>query len=73
MSMGHAIFRRFAVVRQRTDIGSSHAAAPEESSHAAVGNDPERLERIANYARAGYFNLGYTLDMFHALGEFAPE
>ncbi|MFM0529708.1 hypothetical protein PQR11_32540 [Paraburkholderia strydomiana] len=33
----------------------------------------ERLERIAVYARAGYFNMGYTLDMFHVIGEIAPE
>jgi hypothetical protein len=34
---------------------------------------PERLERIAAYARAGYFNLGYTYEMFHLAAELPPE
>ncbi|GAB7524955.1 hypothetical protein [Paraburkholderia sp. 2C] len=33
----------------------------------------ERLERIAMYARAGYFNMGYTLDMMQAPGEILPD
>jgi hypothetical protein len=33
----------------------------------------ERLERIAMYARAGYFNMGYTLDMMQAPGDILPE
>ena len=35
--------------------------------------DPERQERIAAYARAGYFNLGYTYEMFHLVAQFPPE
>jgi hypothetical protein len=33
----------------------------------------ERLERIAMYARAGYFNMGYTLDMMQTPGEILPD
>ncbi|MFC0401298.1 hypothetical protein [Paraburkholderia rhizosphaerae] len=35
--------------------------------------DAERLERIAIYARAGYFNIGYTYEMFHLAAELPPE
>jgi hypothetical protein len=39
-------------------------ASPDEAaSHA------ERLEHIALYARAGYFNMGYTVDAFHSSDE----
>jgi hypothetical protein len=31
--------------------------------------DAERLEHIALYARAGYFNMGYTVDAFHMPGD----
>jgi hypothetical protein len=34
--------------------------------------EAERLESIAMYARAGYFNLGYTHEMFHLAGELPP-
>lgn len=33
----------------------------------------ERLERIALYARAGYFNMGYTVDMFQSPADLPPE
>jgi hypothetical protein len=36
-------------------------------------NSAERLERIATYARAGYFNIGYTYEMFHLSAELPPE
>jgi hypothetical protein len=33
----------------------------------------ERQERIAMYARAGYFHVGYTLDMMKMAAEMPPE
>lgn len=33
----------------------------------------ERLERIAMYARAGYFHMSYTVDMMTMTGEIPPE
>jgi hypothetical protein len=36
-------------------------------------NEAERLERIAMYARAGYFHLGCTLDTLNMTGEIPPE
>jgi hypothetical protein len=46
------------------------SAAPGELEAQEAG---ERLERIAMYARAGYFNMGYTLDMMQAPGEILPD
>ena len=33
----------------------------------------ERLEQIAVYARAGYFNMGYTVDAFNASADLPPH
>ncbi|ADG20449.1 hypothetical protein [Paraburkholderia atlantica] len=66
MSLNLASFYRRAVsgsfeaVRQRV-----HRDHPRD--------DPERLERIATYARAGYFNMGYTLESFSVIAEIAPD
>ncbi|MGF6478257.1 hypothetical protein [Paraburkholderia sp. JPY419] len=66
MSLNLASFYRRAVsgsleaVRQRV-----HRDQPRD--------DPERLERIATYARAGYFNMGYTLESFSVIAEIAPD
>jgi hypothetical protein len=49
---------------------SRDAAAPRATD---VPEECERLERIAMYARAGYFNMGYTLDMMQAPGEILPD
>ena len=35
--------------------------------------EPERMERIATYARAGYFNMGYTFEMFPLVGDLPPH
>jgi hypothetical protein len=51
----------------RTD--GSNDSSTHEHSH---GTEAERLERVAAYARAGYFNLGYTYEMFHLAGELPP-
>ncbi|MDQ7980531.1 hypothetical protein QYH69_25160 [Paraburkholderia sp. SARCC-3016] len=53
------------------DGGKSRDAAAPHSSQAHEAG--ERLERIAMYARAGYFNMGYTLDMMQAPGEILPD
>jgi hypothetical protein len=44
---------------------------PPERSDATRG--PEQLERIASYARAGYFNMAYTPDMYPLVGDLPPH
>jgi hypothetical protein len=68
-----AVFRRFEAVRQRVHRGRRHDAAHARDAHDPSRDDPERLERIATYARAGYFNMGYTLESFHVIAEIAPD
>lgn len=36
-------------------------------------NRTERLEHIAAYARAGYFNMGYTTDVFQSPADLPPH
>jgi hypothetical protein len=49
---------------------ATHASAARVRSHEAMqasvrgSNSPERLERIAAYARCGYFHMEYTAGMF---------
>ncbi|GAB5096048.1 hypothetical protein P9250_06230 [Caballeronia sp. LP006] len=33
----------------------------------------DRLEHIALYARAGYFNMGYTVDLFQSPADLPPH
>ncbi|MHB9836119.1 hypothetical protein Q8F57_014900 [Paraburkholderia terrae] len=70
-----AVFHPFQAARQRLQARSAHAA--EERTDRQAEHSPrdagERLERIAVYARAGYFNMGYTFEMFHVIGEIAPD
>ncbi|CAG4904129.1 hypothetical protein [Paraburkholderia saeva] len=61
---GQALFRPFQAARNRQK-GAQAERTPLENA--------ERLERIAVYARAGYFNMGYTFDMFHVIGEISPD
>jgi hypothetical protein len=42
------------------------------SARQAAHDDPEQLERIASYARAGYFNMGYTFETFPLVGDLPP-
>jgi hypothetical protein len=42
------------------------------STQQTVQGEPEQLERIAAYARAGYFNMGYTFEMFPLVGDLPP-
>jgi hypothetical protein len=78
------LFRRSQLFRQSGSAAAtpdrestrvtSQADDPDESSTRDHSNrtEAERLERVAAYARAGYFNLGYTYEMFHLAGEMPP-
>ncbi|APA89803.1 hypothetical protein BJG93_30555 (plasmid) [Paraburkholderia sprentiae WSM5005] len=68
-----AVFGSFEAVRQRVDRDRRPAAVRARNAHAGSRDDPERLERIATYARAGYFNMGYTLESFHVIAEITPD
>ncbi len=63
----HAIFRPLDMVRRRVRGDSARVVAQRESAHdsPAPRCDAEHFERIATYACAGYFNMGYTLEVFH--------
>jgi hypothetical protein len=76
----HAVFEPFEAVRHRLHARPRRVAARHKDTHdkgahdrLSPRDDAERLERIAAYARAGYFNMGYTLDMFYMTGEIEPE
>jgi hypothetical protein len=60
--------------RRHLGAGGTAARYADEASaspgHSAA--ESERLEQIAIYARAGYFNLGYGLAMFHLAREMPP-
>jgi sugar phosphate isomerase/epimerase len=45
---------------------SKRGAQVAKADTGAESTRAERLEHIAICARAGYFNLGYTVDAFHA-------
>jgi len=66
MSMSFVSLYRRVISRPLESIFQKQQTAPPR-------DDPERLERIATYACAGYFSMGYTLEMFHVIGEVAPE
>jgi hypothetical protein len=68
-----AVSRSFEAVRQLVCRDRDHAAAHARNAHDPLRDDPERLERIATYARAGYFNMGYTLESFQGIAEIAPD
>lgn len=64
--MGRVIERRRVRAYQRGfNACSCHGANNASGS--------ERLEQIAIYARAGYFNMGYTVDAFHMSADFMPH
>ncbi|KXU84316.1 hypothetical protein CI15_27035 [Paraburkholderia monticola] len=68
-----AVFHPFEAIRQRVHRDRRHDAAHARDAYDPSRDDPERLERIAICARAGYFNMGYTLESFHVLAEIAPD
>ena len=63
--------RAFARVRNACACGVAAAKEDERASDAPT--QTERLERIALYARAGYFNMGYTVDLFQSASDLPPE
>jgi hypothetical protein len=77
MSLSLASIYRWAVrpfdalrIPKRARGSFARNTAQRENEQASVMPprlDAERLECIAAYARAGYFNMGYTLDMFHVM------
>lgn len=63
---------RHWVKRQSREI---HDGPSGETTAAAVhnANSAERLERIAAYARTGYFHVEYTAGMFVVPLDISPE
>jgi hypothetical protein len=59
--------RHIVARRSRAHLPSGTRAGSLEAPR-----EPEQLERIATYARAGYFNMGYTPDMFPFVGDLPP-
>jgi hypothetical protein len=74
MSMSLAVFYRLAVLHPLEFVRRRAQAPPVPfiPEH-TYKDDPERLERITRYARAGYFNITVTLDSCQIVGEIAPD
>ncbi|WP_244851394.1 hypothetical protein [Caballeronia sp. SL2Y3] len=64
-------WRQRAYERAMRACGCSDASKPKQRDEQASGQ--ERLEQIALYARAGYFNMGYTVDAFSAPADLPPH
>jgi hypothetical protein len=56
--------RRFLREARRAMGSCSCAPATEDALRDATASRAERLEYIALFAQAGYFNMGYALDLF---------
>ncbi|SDD29248.1 hypothetical protein [Paraburkholderia lycopersici] len=65
----HVLARRGRAGAPPTPPASPASPAGEPDA----AREPERLERIACYARAGYFNMGYTPDMYPFVGDLPPH
>ncbi|CAB3807315.1 hypothetical protein [Paraburkholderia fynbosensis] len=52
---------------------SSDQATPDRPGPGHGAQSPERLERIAAYARCGYFHMEFTAGMFVVPLEIPPE
>ncbi|MGF6441198.1 hypothetical protein [Paraburkholderia youngii] len=59
-----AVSRPFEAVRQRVHRDRCHANTHARNEHDGRRDDPEGLERIATYARAGYFNMATRSNRF---------
>jgi len=57
--------------RHRRREAAAASGPPAGDGRAAA--EAERLERISVYARAGYFHMGYTFDMYPLVGDLPPE
>lgn len=71
---GKALARRVETVWHRSpgksrEVVCQEAADADEAAPRQLESETERLERIATYARCGYFNMGYTVEMFQLMGE----
>lgn len=62
----HLFARPFEALRRYGHERASVAPPP-------ASEEPERMERISVYARAGYFNMGYTFEMFPLVGDLPPH
>lgn len=61
-------------VRERFTKHAGAGAAAVNDEHPEDGiTRAEQLEHIAVYARAGYFNMGYTVDAFHLPADSPPH
>jgi hypothetical protein len=58
-------------VKRAPDTSALRHEAETASTRAC--NSPERLERIAAYARSGYFHIEYTAGMFVVPLDIPPE
>lgn len=70
-----AILQPLRAARAQIRTGFAHVATRNETAPEPREScrEAERLERIATYARAGYFNLGCSCELLHAIGGIAPE
>ncbi|HEY3596792.1 MAG TPA: hypothetical protein VGL08_04650 [Paraburkholderia sp.] len=77
VSFSRRLLHPIASARQRWLVRRNGGVLRESGDQARrkeeIWQDADRLERIAVYARAGYFNLSYTYEMFHLMGEMPPE
>ncbi|CAG9274751.1 hypothetical protein [Paraburkholderia unamae] len=54
-------------------VQARHDRTHSPSGAQVASREPEHLERIASYARAGYFNMAYTPDMYPLIGDLPPH
>jgi hypothetical protein len=71
-------FRHPRIALQRWVARSSRSTDDARSNDAMAtathdANSPERLERIAAYARSGYFHMEYTAGMFVVPLDIPPD
>ncbi|TDN70163.1 hypothetical protein [Paraburkholderia sp. BL10I2N1] len=62
--------RRHWTARDVNAVSGTADPAPDATD---VRHSPERLERIAAYARCGYFHMDYTAGMFVVPLDIPPE
>jgi hypothetical protein len=55
------------------DVNTVSGSAEPASDATYLHHSPERLERIAAYARGGYFQMDYTAGMFVVPLDIPPE
>jgi hypothetical protein len=70
--MERARERRFLREARRAMNGCGCATPASGATHDDEASRAERLEYIALYAQAGYFNMGYAVDAFQPPAEPPP-